>query len=116
MGLESYRFCVVFDHEIGEVELDEVLLSCGLRRTKKEGDKLSDYREYFYELITNSGITEVHTFFSPQQDKIDDFSLRFSIASPTAVIHQTFELLNKLNGKKSLRVRDVEIYNHVYED
>ena len=114
MGLESYLFYIEFENKIREQELDSLLISVGLRQVKKEGKNLSDFRGYYYELQTENGITEAHSLFSPNEEKINDFSLRFSVSSPNSVIDQTFGLLNKLNAKKPIKIRDTEIYNHEY--
>lgn len=114
MGLESYLFYIEFEHKIREQELDKLLISVGLRQVKKEGENLSDFRGYYYELQTRNGITEAHSLFSPNEEKTNDFSLRFSVSSPTSVIDQTFDFLNQLNIEKTIKVRDTEIYNHEY--
>ncbi len=112
MGLESYLFYVKFDEEVSELELDQLLISIGLNPVKKVGKKLSDFRSYYYELITEKGITEAHCLFSPDNKMGESFYLRFSICSPVEVIDQTFMLLDNLNSKQSIRVKDTEIYNH----
>lgn len=114
MGLESYLFYIEFKNKIQEQELDNLLESIGLRQVKKEGGNLSDFRSYYYELQTENGITEVHSLFLPNELKINHFSLRFSVSSPTSIIDQTFDFLDKLNGEKPIKVRDTEVYNHEY--
>lgn len=110
MGLGSFLFYIEFEREIEEKTLDELLISIGLKQIKKDGENLTDFRSYYYELITNNGIIEAHSLFSLQKDSVQKFSLRFSVFSPTEVIDQTFELLTKLNNKKPIKV----IYNHSY--
>lgn len=110
MGLESFLFYIEFEREIEEKTLDELLVSIGLKQVKKDGENLTDFRSYYYELITNNGIIEAHSLFLSQKDSIQKFSLRFSVFSPTEVIDQTFDLLSKLNNKKSIKV----IYKHPY--
>ena len=114
MGLESYLFYIEFEQELEEQNLDGLLISIGLKKTKKEGESLDGYRAYYYELDTDKGITEAHSFFLPQKTRTNKFSLRFSVSSPTEVINQTFALLSKLNSEKPIKVRDTEIYNHEY--
>lgn len=114
MGLESYLFCVEFKDHIQEKDLDSLLTSIGLTQVRTGGGKLTDFREYYYEMLTEHGITEAHSLFPPNDETVTDFSLRFSISSPTSVIDQTFNLLNRLNTIKPIKIRDIEIYNQEY--
>ncbi len=114
MGLESYLFYVEFYEALSETELDELLISTGLTRVSKSGEKPADFREYYYEVVSDRGITEAHSLWCPGEEKIQKFSLRFSIINPAEVIEQTFELLARLNDSKSIKLKDTEIYNHVY--
>lgn len=114
MGLESYLFYVEFENEIQEYNLDNLLISIGLKQVKKRGENLSDFRSYYYEMETEQGVIEAHSLFSSDEDKLSKFSLRFSILSPISVVDQTFNLLNKLNNERPIKVRDTEIYNHEF--
>jgi len=59
-------------------------------------------------------LTEAHCILGPTASVLEDFSLRFSIVSPSTVIDQTFDLLRKLNDIRSIKVQDTEIKNHRY--
>jgi len=74
----------------------------------------AEYRSYYFELRTKNGLTEANMIFSPSEKHSGEFSLRFSVLSPKAIIYQTFEILSKLNASIPIKVYDTEISNHIY--
>lgn len=116
MGLESYLFRIIFQvpPSIGvAVNLIEVAGMNYLKERSKEQSE-SDYGNYFFELRDKKGLIEAHIITSPGETIVDEFSLRFSILSPMAVVELTFDFLKNLNEIAPIEIYDTEIRNHIY--
>lgn len=114
MGLESYLFYVIFKKPLIQEAIINTLESIGMNYLiDKSNPYLSvGYKDLFFELRTNKGLTEVHVDLSVNDEEIKGFHLRFSILSPHMVIDQTFALLKSLNELFEIEIYDTEIRNH----
>lgn len=112
MGLESYLFFIEFDQDLGEKEVEVVLLNSGFKRIEKKA--FSGFRNCYYEYASNRGTTEVHALFLPEKTTAGRFSLRFSVASPPSVIDQTFELIEVVHAQTPVKIFDTEIEGYLY--
>ncbi|WP_298739903.1 hypothetical protein [uncultured Chitinophaga sp.] len=116
MGLESYLFNIEFKDPVLEQDIIGLFERTGMKHLDDKFNKRTaeNYGAYYFELRTENGLTEAHCILGPTASVLEDFSLRFSIVSPSTVIDQTFDLLRKLNDIRSIKVQDTEIKNHRY--
>ncbi|MBU1849467.1 MAG: hypothetical protein KKH40_01945 [Nanoarchaeota archaeon] len=90
------------------------LKNYGFKTLKRRGGLISKYREGFYELASEKGITEIHLLVPPNEKSVKDIHVRFSVISPPSVINQTFEFFKVLKEKFNLEVQDTEVGNHIW--
>jgi|SRR5688572_3772972 len=116
MGLESYLLNVEFTEPIPEEKIVTLFHAAGMIHlvNKNSGETLNDFREYYFEIRSEQGLTEAHCILPPLETTLQDFSLRFSILSPKYVIDQTFRFLYELSAFKPIQIFDTEIRNHIY--
>jgi hypothetical protein len=116
MGLESYLFQIELDNAVDESKIIDLFKQVGMAclPTSKIKNPLTDYRSYYFELRTQNGLTEANVLFAPKETSTTEFSFRFSVLSPKAIIEQTFNILSILNSVNPIKVYDTEISNHIY--
>jgi len=116
MGLEAYLFYVEFKEPVSEQEIISLFENSGMEHlTSKYSKRTPDnYGSFYFERRTAQGLTEAHCLLAPSDNTIKEFSLRFSVLSPSTVIDQTFGIMKKINALQPIAVMDSEISNHVY--
>ncbi len=116
MGLESYLFHIYFKPPVPEDEIISLFETAGMMHLSDKFRKrtANNYGDFFFELRTGNGLTQVHILLAPGDYSVSDFSLRFSIASPKTVISQTFQFLQRLSELREIIVYDTEIRNHIF--
>ncbi len=72
-----------------------------------------NYGSHYFEQRTANGLVEANLTTAPGDPTADEFSLRFSVLSPTSVVDQTFDFLNRLHTLSPIEVYDTEIKNHI---
>jgi hypothetical protein len=82
--------------------------------TSETQKPMTEFRSYYFELRTENGLTEANVIFEPKLSSVNEFSLRFSVLSPKAIIDQTFNILAALNSTIPIKIYDTEITNHIY--
>ena len=110
MGAETYLFSVAFKTPVPQTEIVDLLVSCGstFLADKSNTEPLNEFRSYFFEIRSDSGLTEMEVLLVPNIKSAGNFFLRFSILSPSTVIDQSFFFLNKLASKRTISVYDTE--------
>jgi hypothetical protein len=116
MGLESYLFQIRLQTPTSEEAVIEMFEEAGILylNDKSQRQTKNSYGNLYFERRSNKGLTEAHVITTPGDTTVDEFSLRFSILSPKAVVDQTFEFLQKLNALSRIEVFDTEIRNHIF--
>ena len=116
MGLESYLFQIHLDKQVDESEIVNLFKQIGMAclPTSEIQKPTTEFRSYYFELRTENGLTEANVIFEPKLSSVNEFSLRFSVLSPKAIIDQTFNMLGTLNSTIPIKVYDTEITNHIY--
>ncbi len=118
MGFDAYLFDVKFRKPIPEADIVGVFGAIGMAHLteRQVGETGKSYREYYFELRTQNGLTEAHCYLSPRDSLLDHFNMRFSIGNPKTVVGQTFALLKKLHESHPVDVCDTEIHNHFFSN
>jgi hypothetical protein len=109
---ESYLLRVELSGEYAEDKLHVQLQQAGMTLVKKEDT--GGYKNYQYELSSDSGTTRVSFMLSPAKPNIKELSVRFPVPAPPGIIDQTFGFLGKLNALLSIAVYDTEIRTHIF--
>jgi hypothetical protein len=116
MGLEAYLLQIRFRTSPSEEVVIALLEEAGMTYLddKSQKQNVNSYGNLYFEQRSIKGLTEAHVLTAPGDTTVDDFSLRFSILSPKAVVDQTFEFLQKLSALIEIEVYDTEIRNHIF--
>ncbi|OQP40991.1 hypothetical protein A4H97_15435 [Niastella yeongjuensis] len=110
MGLESYLLEVCFKNPVSQTDIKDIIESAGATflAQKSNTEPFDTYRNFYFEIRSDLGLTELNILLAPEKRVVTNFSLRFSILSPSSVIDQSFEFLNKINTIRSIKVIDTD--------
>jgi hypothetical protein len=110
MGLESYLLIVCFKDPVAQTDIKDIIERPGANflAEKSNTEPFDTFRNVYFEIRSDLGLTELCILLAPEKRVVANFSLRFSILSPSSVIDQSFEFLNKLNTVKSIKVLDAD--------
>ncbi len=110
MGLESCLLYLTFKNPVSQTDIKDILEIAGavFLSDKSDINHLDTYRNFYFEIRSKQGLTEIHILLTPGKTVINDMSIRFSILSPSSVIDQTFSFLNKLNTFRTIKVFDTD--------
>jgi hypothetical protein len=110
MGLESYLLYVMFKNPVSQTDIKNILEKAGATflTDKSEIEPIDKDRDFYFEIRSDIGLTEINILLAPGKNIVKSFSLRFSILSPSSVIDQSFAFLNKLNTSHSITVFDTD--------
>lgn len=110
MGLESYLLEVCFKNPVPQTDIKDIIESAGASflAGKSNTEPIDTYRNFYFEIRSDLGLTELYILLAPEKRVVTNFSLRFSILSPSSVIDQSFAFLNKLNTIRSIKVIDAD--------
>jgi len=117
MGLESYLFNVIFQEKVKNEEILPIFRRVGvtfLEDYESNWNEIPDIKGLFFEIRTRKGLTQIHVLLDKKEGFVRDFTVRFSVVSPSTVIEQTFELFERLNNEAPIILRDSEIINHLW--
>jgi hypothetical protein len=117
MGLESYLFNVIFQEKVKNEEILPIFRRVGvtfLEDYESIWNQIPDVKGLFFEIRTRKGLTQIHVLLDKKEGFVRDFTVRFSVVSPSTVIEQTFELFERLNNEAPIILRDSEIINHLW--
>ncbi|OQP59578.1 hypothetical protein A3860_36930 [Niastella vici] len=110
MGFESYLLQVNFKNPVPQTEIKDIIESAGASflAGKSNTESIDTHREFYFEIRSALGLTEICVLLTPGERNVKYFTLRFSILSPSSVIDQSFAFLNKLNSLRIIKVLDTD--------
>lgn len=110
MGLESYIIMVSFRKPLDQGDIISVFQDSGATflKDKSNTEPFNDYRNWYFEIRSHLGLTEINVLLPPNYSFTENFTIRFSILSPSTVIDQTLDFLSKLKLERSLIIFDSE--------
>lgn len=110
MGLEAYIMTAAFTKPVDQTEIVKLFQDSGATflTSKSNTEPVDKFRHWYFEIRTEFGLTEIEIMLTPNKTYTTSWTLRFSILSPSTVIEQSFNFLNKLKTKRSLKVFDLD--------